>query len=965
LKKILFLFSVLLLSASPAFAKFDPSFTWTTLETPHFFIHFHQGEEEIAKRTAVIAEDVHVRLVPRIKWEPKGRTHIVLVDAEDATNGLTTPFPYNHITLFLTPPIGAPGFGTTAYDDWMRMLITHEYTHILHLDMVHGATDWLQYLLGRLYFPNLFEPIWMIEGLAVYEETEQTSGGRGRSPGSEMVLRMAVLEDKFPRLSQATVSPDFWPSGQVPYLFGEGFTRFIAEKYGRERLADIYTSYSRFGIPWLVDANGRWIVGQWYSDLWDEWQMELKTRYEKTRDEVSAKGMTVSLALTRRGFINDSPAVSPDGNSIVYAVSNEDEFPAIYIMNADGTGDRKLVENTTSSTSSGESIAWSPDGSGIYYTKIDITRNTGLYNDVYYYDLRKNKEVRITDGLRARDPYPSPDNKKLLVVVNKLGRNRLASLDIAAAKDHAVRETDVTWLTEETADQYETPRYSPDGTLIVTGVWQPGGYKDIWVLDERGKKIDELMHDRAFDGNATWSPDGKVIYFSSDRTGIFNLYAFERATRKIYQITNVLGGAFSPAPSPDGKTLVFSSYSSAGYDIHLRPADSASWKSAAPGQDRYPAVTYAEKPVEMKTSAYNPLPTLVPRFWIPWYGYSEASRDLFGFLTFGQDAVERHAYTLAGLYSPKTYRTWYEFNYAYDGLYPTIQVAASDVDGTFSDLLIDATGSKDYVQREKTLDASLVFPLLKLQKQHELLIGYRRKEISALTQLPPWPGYSGPLPSEGTLASGRAVYLFNNAKEYGFSVSPEDGRTIEVGYQRYDKSIGGDFDITKYTADWHEYIDFPWKHHVLQVRAFAGNSAGDVIPQGAFQVGGDDPGDTLIQVDDEAVYLRGYRINAFRGRKAALASLEYRFPLKDIELGWSNTPVFLRRVHGAVFAEAGNAWDDAFRSREFKRSAGAEVRLDTNLTYYLPITFRIVFAHGFDDKGVSQVYLSLSMPSLF
>src|SRR3990172_1890516 len=76
------LFAVLF--AVPAFAKFDPSFTWTTLETPHFLIHYHQGEEELAKRAAVIAEDVHERLVPRIKWEPTSRTHLVLVDALDA-----------------------------------------------------------------------------------------------------------------------------------------------------------------------------------------------------------------------------------------------------------------------------------------------------------------------------------------------------------------------------------------------------------------------------------------------------------------------------------------------------------------------------------------------------------------------------------------------------------------------------------------------------------------------------------------------------------------------------------------------------------------------------------------------------------------------------------------------------------------------------------------------------------------
>jgi Tol biopolymer transport system component len=965
LKKILFLCSILVLHASLAFAKFDPAFTWTTLETPHFLIHYHQGEAEIAKRVAIIAEDVHTRLVPRVKWEPKGRTHLVLVDAMDDTNGLTTPFPYNHITLFITPPIGAPGFGTTAYDEWMRTLVTHEYTHILHLDMVHGPTDVLQYIFGRLYFPNLFEPLWMIEGLAVYEETEQTSGGRGRSPGAEMVIRMAVLEDKFPRLSQAAVFPDFWPSGQVPYLFGEGFTRFIADKYGREKLADISTRYSYYGVPWFVDANSRWTLGAWYGDLWDEWHGKLKARYAKIREELSARGLTDSLTLTRRGYVNISPVFSPDGKSIAYAVSNEDEFPGIYIMKADGTGDRKLVENTTSSTSSGESIAWSPDGSGVYYTKIDVIRNTGVYTDIYFYDMNRNREMRITDGLRARDPFPSPDGRKLIFITNKLGMTRLASLDITTAKDHAVREADVTWLSEETAVQYETPRYSPDGTLIVTGVWQPGGYKDIWVLDSRGNRIEELMHDRAIDGNATWSPDGKVIYFSSDRTGIFNLYAFERATKKIYQITNVLGGAFSPVPSPDGKTLMFSSYSSAGYDIHMRPADSPSWKPAEPYRDRYPAVAYTEKPVETSAHSYNPLPTLVPRYWLPWFGYSEESRWLFGFLTSGQDAVERHTYALAGFYSPKTYRKWYAFNYVYDGLYPTFQFAASDLDGTFSDLFTDPTGAIDYVQRERTINASLVFPLLKLQKQHALLIGYRRKEFSALTQLPPWPGYSGPIPAQGALVSGRADYLFNNAKRYGFSISPEDGRTIDVGFKQYDKSLGSDFNITKYSADWHEYIGFPWKHHVLQARAFAGTSAGNVIPQGAFQVGGDNPGDTTLQVDDESVYLRGYRINAFRGRKAGLASLEYRFPIKDIELGWSSTPVFLRRVHGAVFAEAGNAWDNAFRSREFKRSAGAEVRLDTNLTYYLPITFRIVFAYGFDDKGESQVYVSLWMPSLF
>ncbi len=148
------------------------------------------------------------------------------------------------------------------------------------------------------------------------------------------------------------------------------------------------------------------------------------------RDEVTARGLTSSQPVTTRGYRNIDPAISPDGKLIAYAVSNADEFPSIHVMNSDGTDDRMLVENTTSSTSSGSSIAWSPDGTRIYYTKFDIHRNTDFYNDIYYYDLKKKRETRVTYALRARDPYPTPDGKRLVFVANKLGKTRLGTLAV-------------------------------------------------------------------------------------------------------------------------------------------------------------------------------------------------------------------------------------------------------------------------------------------------------------------------------------------------------------------------------------------------------------------------------------------------------------------------------------------------------------------------------------------------------
>ena len=49
------------------------------------------------------------------------------------------------------------------------------------------------------------------------------------------------------------------------------------------------------------------------------------------------------------------------------------------------------------------------------------------------FDLKKNREVRITDGLRARDPFPSPDGRKLIFVTNRLGKTRLGLLKLPSA----------------------------------------------------------------------------------------------------------------------------------------------------------------------------------------------------------------------------------------------------------------------------------------------------------------------------------------------------------------------------------------------------------------------------------------------------------------------------------------------------------------------------------------------------
>ncbi len=64
MRSLSILFVFLLAPAIFAASDYPPSLHWRTITTDHFFIDYHQGEEELARRAAVYAEAAHARLVP-------------------------------------------------------------------------------------------------------------------------------------------------------------------------------------------------------------------------------------------------------------------------------------------------------------------------------------------------------------------------------------------------------------------------------------------------------------------------------------------------------------------------------------------------------------------------------------------------------------------------------------------------------------------------------------------------------------------------------------------------------------------------------------------------------------------------------------------------------------------------------------------------------------------------------------
>ena len=68
------------------------------------------------------------------------------------------------------------------------------------------------------------------------------------------------------------------------------------------------------------------------------------------------------------------------------------------------------------------------------------------------------------------------------------------------------------------------------------------------IVDATDGTYVDVTHDRAVDGDPVFSRDGRWLFFHSDRTGITNVYAYELATTRLRQVTNVLNGAYQPEP---------------------------------------------------------------------------------------------------------------------------------------------------------------------------------------------------------------------------------------------------------------------------------------------------------------------------------------------------------------------------------------------------------------------------------
>ena len=955
---ILFAPFFLLLLGSPVHAA-DPTQQWRTITTPHFYVHYYRNvrhdEGQVGQKVARAAEKAHARLVPLLKHEPSGRTHIVVTDDTDGANGSAQIVPYNIMRVYVTGPGSLSSLND--YDDWIYGLLVHEYAHILHIDTIHGLARVINAVMGKTWAPNQIQPRWFIEGLAVYHETAQTAGGRLRSAVYDMYLRTAVLQGRLLEMDQISSATRLFPRGDVPYLYGSFFLQYLANRFGEEKLTRISHAYGGLPIPYAINRTAKKVLGHTYNTLYDDFKKHLHRRYQLQQAAVDSRGVTPFTRVTSYGESCGSPRFSRDGKELVFIDTDGRSLAAIKILDV---ATNKVTERHDVRGSAGVDL--SPDGRRLVYSQSATWRSFFSYHDLFVRDRRTGTQRRLTHGLRARDPAVSPDGSRVAFVTNNLGAMSLCVMPLDGGKHRVLHAG-------KKSDQIYTPRWSPDGRHLVYSRWREGGNRDIYLMEVATKQTRRLTNDRAMDLDPVFSPDGARVYFSSDRTGIYNLFALELANGRLRQVSNLHTGAFTPAISPDEKTAYYVGFSTRGYDLHAMELRRERYLAALPYVSDRPAPELVPEGEPFPEQPYSPLQTIYPRAWSLLVG-ADSYGSTIGLELAGGDVVGRHFYHLLANFSLEKGVPSYSLVYAYNRLWPSIRLDTSHYRGPRGGLVLNGI-KKTYVEQNWGAGAGVSLPVLRMRGHYgSISLGYRFNWFrdGDETKILVGPDNLSPhLPEEGILSGVSLGLSYSNVERYAQSISAEKGRSIYVNLSVFHPTFGSDYQSTTITWAWTEYVDLPWADdHVLALRLGGGVGVGNLSRRGVFFVGGFPEQDvlrTLFGMDRPGgVYLRGYPPGFVYGNQYHLFNLEYRMPLFNIEKGFGSLPVYFTHVHAAAFVDVGNAFFGALEPEELKVGLGAELLLELIIGYALPTTLRLGYARGLMEEGGNEFHFLIGRP---
>ena len=583
---IISLFAILPTSVFGQFGKntvqYD-KYDWQFMQTEQFDIYFYGNNVELAEYVSIVADEAYTYLSDRLNWELKKRVSVMVYQshADFQQNNIITQFMQEGIlgvTELYKNRVVLPFEGD--YEAF-RHTLRHELVHAMVNDLVYGGN--IQSVVSRRIRYAI--PLWMNEGLAEYLSSDWDAT-------ADMYMRDFALSGEIPDIQ--------YLGGLLAYHGGKSVWMHITDQYGEEAIAEVFRQIKAKAN---VERGLKEAIGQDLEQLSEAWRETLKKRYWPDvagRERIKDIAFNVTNHEEQGNIYNIAPSISPDGSKLALLRNHFGIMEIVLISATDGSFIKRLIKGGTRGDFEElhlmrPGIAWSPDGDRVAFAAKASNEEILFVVDIAKSDIRKYPTG--IEGVFMATWNPKAD--EIAFAGNNGSKGDLYLLDLESGDvtnltDDVFGIFNPVWLADgETIafssdrGDYPTYRYDGDGkqypyhmlvdSLVgsslssVKADFKHVDYsfdnREIFTLKRDGSDLQRITHYASDEDFPVFTKDKKYLYYTSDRSGISNIYMRDIETGEERAVTNILTGVADLNMASDDSRLYFTGFEESGFDI--------------------------------------------------------------------------------------------------------------------------------------------------------------------------------------------------------------------------------------------------------------------------------------------------------------------------------------------------------------------------------------------------------------